>query len=232
VNEFGIATKRKTMPSAHPLFSALAQIRLLPALILDDVGLAKDVGQALKAGDLPCVEVTLRTPNALKVISALADDKEMWLGAGTVLNVDQAKAAMDAGATYLVSPGLNPRLAEFAQKQQIALIPGAVTGSEIMLALELGCPIVKFFPCESMGGLKAMQALAGPLPQIRFVPTGGVNAQNLGAYLEYPKIVAAGGSWMVAPNLLKNRDFKEITRLSQEARDLARQVKAPEMLEF
>jgi 2-dehydro-3-deoxyphosphogluconate aldolase / (4S)-4-hydroxy-2-oxoglutarate aldolase len=220
------------MPSASSLFTALADLRLLPALILDDVGLAKDVVHALKEGDLPCVEVTLRTPNALKVISELANDKKLWLGAGTVLTVDQAKAAVDAGAKYLVSPGINPKLAEYANKHQIPWIPGAVTGSEIMLALELGCPIVKFFPCESMGGLKSMQALAGPLPQIRFVPTGGVNAQNLSTYLQFPKIVAVGGSWMVAPNLLQNREFTEITRLSKEARALAIKAPRPEILDF
>lgn len=212
------------------LFQALAGIRLLPALILDDVGMAGDVAQALIAGDLPCIEVTLRTPNALKVIRALSDDKRLWLGAGTVLNVDHAKAALDAGARYLVSPGLNTKLAEFALAQNVALIPGAVTATEIMLALEWACPIVKFFPAETSGGLKAMQALVGPLPQVRFVPTGGVHAGNLGTYLAFPKVVAVGGSWMVAPNLLQARDFKAITRLSAEARMIAQAAPKPEVL--
>jgi 2-dehydro-3-deoxyphosphogluconate aldolase / (4S)-4-hydroxy-2-oxoglutarate aldolase len=204
-----------------PLIAALAKYRLLPALILDDVSLARDTATALKQGGLPILEVTLRTPNALRVMAALADDTELWLGAGTVLTIDQAKAARDAGARYLVSPGLNPKLAEFAIAQNLPLIPGAVTATEMMLALELGCPVVKFFPAEAMGGIKALQAITSPLPQIRFIPTGGVNTANLGAYLKLDKVLAVGGSWMVAPALLEARDFAAITRLTAEARAIS-----------
>lgn len=212
------------------LFQGLSEIRLLPALILDDVTLASDIAAALKAGNLPCIEVTLRTPNALKVIRALAADSSLWLGAGTVLNVDQAKAALDAGARYLVAPGLNTKVAEYALSQGVALIPGAVTATEIMQALEYSCPIVKFFPSESMGGVKAMQALAGPLPQARFVPTGGVHAQNLAVFLNMTKVVAVGGSWMVAPALIEARNFAEITRLAAEARAIAQAAPKPDPL--
>lgn len=204
-----------------PIIDALSQYRLLPALILDDVGMAKDVAAALKAGDLPILEVTLRTPNALRILAELAHDSTLWLGAGTVLNVDQAKAARDAGARYLVSPGMNIEVAEFAQTEDLPYIPGAVTATEMMLATDLGCPVVKFFPAEAMGGLKTLQALTSPLPDVRFIPTGGIHAANLGTYLAFDKILAVGGSWMLAAPLLKARNFAEITRLSKEARALA-----------
>jgi len=210
------------------LIPSLARYRLLPALILDDVGMAKDVASALIAGDLPILEVTLRTPNALSVLSELAHVEDLCLGAGTVLNVDQAKAALDAGARYLVAPGLNPQVAEFAHAQGIPLLPGAVTASEMMLALELGCPAVKFFPAEAMGGLPSLRALSGPLPQMRYVPTGGIHSGNLAAYLDNPKVIAVGGSWMLTPSLLKARDFSEITRLASEARKIAVHASSPE----
>ncbi len=203
------------------LIDALSTYRLLPALILDDVGMAKDVAGALKAGDLPVLEVTLRTPNALRVLAELAHDSTLWLGAGTVLNIDQAKAARDVGARYLVSPGMNMEVAEFAQAEDLPYIPGAVTATEMMLAMDLGCPVIKFFPAEAMGGLKTLQALTSPLPGLGFIPTGGINAANLTTYLSFNKVLAVGGSWMVAPHLLKARNFAEITRLSKEARALA-----------
>jgi 2-dehydro-3-deoxyphosphogluconate aldolase/(4S)-4-hydroxy-2-oxoglutarate aldolase len=215
------------MSSLANFYPVLAQYRILPALLCDDPSLAPDIAYALRTGGLPLLEVTLRSPNALALLQALSQNSDIWIGAGTVLNVDQAKAAMDAGARFLVSPGLSPTLAEFALAQDIALIPGAVTATEIMLAAELGCPLVKFFPSDALGGVKTIRSLAAPLPHIRFLPTGGIHAGNMEPFLNFPSIPAVGGSWLVSPSLLDQRKWSEMAEGISQAQALIRGIPLP-----
>ena len=181
--------------------SVLEQIRkigIIPVVVLDDSKNAKALGQALTEGGLPCAEVTFRTAAAKESIRILAQEyPDLLVGAGTVLTVEQAKRAIAAGAKFLVSPGLNPKIVDFCLQEGITITPGVQTPSEIETALGYGLDVVKFFPAEPAGGLKMIKAIAAPYTGIRFMPTGGIHAQNVRDYLAYDRILACGGSWMV-----------------------------------
>ena len=142
---------------------------------------------------------------------------EMMVGAGTVVNVEQAKRALDAGASFLVSPGISRPVVEFALENNLPVFPGPCTPSEVMIAMEYGLPLVKFFPAKQYGGLDTIKALAAPFPTMKFMPTGGINASNIQDFLAFDKIIACGGSWMVKDSLINAGDFAEITRLTKEA---------------
>ncbi len=206
-------------------FSSLSRFRILPALILEDAGIAAEVAGALKAGGLPVAEVTFRTAAAEASMKAIAADPDILLGAGTVLSPEQVDKAIDCGASYVVAPGLNRKVVERCQERGIPVLPGACTPTEFEAALELGITSVKFFPASAMGGPAALKAYASPYSQMRFVPTGGVSAQNLSEYLSLPNVMAVGGSWMCAPDLLKKRDFDGITRLTYAAVSQAQAAK-------
>lgn len=179
--------------------------KVIPVVVIKDVNDTIPTLKALKEGGINCAEITFRTACAAEAISlGTKEFPDMNIGAGTVINLAQAKKAVCAGAKFLVSPGLSVEVAKFAKKKNIPYFPGCVTPTEIMQAIELGIEIVKFFPANVYGGLKALKALAGPFPQLKFIPTGGVDLSNLAEFLEFDKIYAVGGSFMMKGDIVEN----------------------------
>jgi 2-dehydro-3-deoxyphosphogluconate aldolase / (4S)-4-hydroxy-2-oxoglutarate aldolase len=201
--------------------SAVAQTlerdRLLPVVVLDDVAAAVPLGHAISSGGLSSIEITMRTPAALGAIAALAREGELLVGAGTVLTPDQAAHAIDAGARFIVSPGVSATVVSYCLGAGVPVFPGVATATEIQAALELGVDVVKFFPADILGGLAAIKALAGPFGGVRFVPTGGVTPDNLSGYLRHPSVLAVGGSWMVTRSSIAAADWGTITALVSAA---------------
>jgi 2-dehydro-3-deoxyphosphogluconate aldolase/(4S)-4-hydroxy-2-oxoglutarate aldolase len=188
----------------------LARLRLVPVVVVDRVEDAWPLGQALKSGGLPCAEVTFRTAAAEDAIREMAKDPDLLVGAGTVV-------AVAAGASFVVSPGFSLAVVRRCQELGVPVLPGVATPSEVMMALDAGLEIVKYFPAEANGGVRALRAIGAPFTTMRFVPTGGITAANLADYLAVPSVVAVGGSWMVAPKLVAAGDFDEVSRLTAEA---------------
>lgn len=176
--------------------------RVVPVVVLEDAARADDLGAALVAGGLPVAEVTFRTPDAAAVLSRLAGRGDLLVGAGTVITAAQVDRAHDAGARYVVSPGLSAEVVRRCRELGLPVLPGVSTATEIIGALDLGVGTVKFFPAEACGGLPTVSALAAAFPQVRFVPTGGITAESAPTYLAHRAVAAVGGSWMVAPDLL------------------------------
>ena len=195
---------------------------IIPVLVVHDVAHARPLAEALVAGGLPVLEVTLRTPAALDVIAAMAEVEGGIPGAGTILTPDDVKRAVDAGAQFGVSPGATDKLLDAAEAAGLPMLPGAATASEAMALLERGYDMLKFFPAEASGGAPALKALAGPLPQIRFCPTGGVNTKNAESYLSLPNVVCAGGSWVAPDDKVGAGDWEAITELARAASLLGR----------
>ncbi len=195
---------------------------IVPVLVVEDVAHAKPLAEALVAGGLPALEVTLRTPAALDVIRAMAEVPGGMVGAGTLLTPADVKAAKEAGATFGVSPGATDTLLEACEAEGLPLLPGAASASEAMALLERGYNMLKFFPAEASGGAKFLGSLASPLPQINFCPTGGVNPQNATDYLALPNVVCAGGSWVAPGKLVKEGAWDQIEALASEAAKLPR----------
>ncbi|HEY5454089.1 MAG TPA: bifunctional 4-hydroxy-2-oxoglutarate aldolase/2-dehydro-3-deoxy-phosphogluconate aldolase [Acidothermaceae bacterium] len=191
----------------------LARERLLPVVVLDDAAQALALGAAVRAGGLSSMEVTLRTTDAEAAIRALAREGDVVVGAGTVLTRAQAERAIDAGATFVVSPGLSSAVISYCLEIGVPVFPGVATATEIMTALELGCRTLKFFPADVNGGTTAIKALAAPFADVRFVPTGGIGPQVLAEYLSNPAVLAVGGSWMVARALVASSNWAGITEL-------------------
>jgi 2-dehydro-3-deoxyphosphogluconate aldolase/(4S)-4-hydroxy-2-oxoglutarate aldolase len=205
------------------LFDALRAHRLAPVVAIRDADAATGLAQALVAGGLPLIEITLRTeaaPAALKRASAVSG---LAIAAGTVTTPDQVKLAVDAGARMIISPGLNTRVVEYCLAQNIPVVPGVCTPTEIETARNYGLKTLKFFPAEAYGGVKTLKALSEVYKDFNFVPTGGVNLQNLGDYLKLPTVMACGGSWMVPAAAIDARRFDEIQGL---VRDAVRLVKS------
>lgn len=200
------------------LFEQVAAKKIIPVVKLDRVSDAKPLGEALCKGGLPVAEVTFRTGAAEESIRIMRKEfPDMMVGAGTVLNVEQARRALDAGATFLVAPGFCRSVVEFAIDNHLPVFPGTCTPSEVMAAMEYNLPVVKFFPAVQYGGLGTIKALAAPFPSLKFMPTGGINASNVLEFLAFDKIIACGGSWMVKDSLINEGNFEEIARLTAEA---------------
>ncbi|MGH7129845.1 MAG: bifunctional 4-hydroxy-2-oxoglutarate aldolase/2-dehydro-3-deoxy-phosphogluconate aldolase [Planctomycetaceae bacterium] len=202
------------------ILTRIAELKLIPMVVMDKAEHAAAFGDALVAGGLPVAEITFRTSAAEPAIRALAQRGDLLVGAGTILSTEQADRAIDAGAQFLVAPGTNPRVVEHVLKRGVAMVPGALTPSEIELAMSLGVGTLKFFPAEAMGGVASLKALAGPYPDIRFVPTGGITPELLPNYLSLPSVVACGGSWLAPRELLAAGKFDAITRLVEQAKKL------------
>lgn len=202
----------------NPILEQLHLGGIVPVVVLDDAANAENLAKALLAGGLATMEVTFRTDAAEESIARITRTiPEMLVGAGTVLTVEQVKRAVGAGARYIVSPGLNKRVVEYCLAQNIPVTPGVATPSEIEEALGLGLTCVKFFPAEANGGLGYLKAIAAPYKQVQFIPTGGIDESNLLAYLKFAPVLACGGSWMVKADLLVNKRFDEVTRLTVQA---------------
>ncbi|MGO1383444.1 MAG: bifunctional 4-hydroxy-2-oxoglutarate aldolase/2-dehydro-3-deoxy-phosphogluconate aldolase [Arachnia sp.] len=201
--------------------SALAAARLVPVVVLDDAADADALAGALVDGGLPVAEVTFRTSAAEESIRVMAARGDILIGAGTVLTAKQVDVAVAAGASYVVSPGLSRAVVERCQEHGVLALPGAVTATEVQMALELGLTTVKFFPAGTSGGPAAISALAAPFVGVKFVPTGGVGPKNLGEYLAIPAVTAVGGSWMVPRDRVSAQDFAGIRDLTAAAVALA-----------
>ena len=208
------------------IFDQFHKIGIIPVLEIDSVERAKPLAESLLAGGLPLAEVTLRTEAALESIRRIRREvPQVLVGAGTVIHREQAEAACEAGAQFLVSPGMAEDVVLWAREHQTPILPGAVTPTEMMRGLDLGIELLKFFPAETMGGLSAIKAMSDPFPQLKFIPTGGIRLENAAQYLQNPKIHAVGGSWMARRQTIADGKFDEITRMAKEASNLIKQIR-------
>ena len=200
------------------MLKELYLIGLVPVIKIEDPADAVPLAKALIDGGLPAAEITFRTKCAAEAIKNITDTyPDMFVGAGTVLTTEQVDAALAAGSRFLVSPGLNPKVTAYALSKGATMLPGISNPSDIEAALELGLTTVKFFPAEAAGGLKMLKAMSAPYGQLRFMPTGGINADNLLDYLRFGKIIACGGSFMVKDDLVREKKWDEITALTKNA---------------
>lgn len=194
---------------------------IIPVLVINDAAHAQSLGESLVTNGLPVAEVTMRTPAALDSIRIMSQIDGLITGAGTVLTVDHAKAAIDAGASFLVSPGLNEAVISYAHSVNIPIIPGVVTATEIGKAIDLGLSLLKLFPAEAVGGANLLKAYTSVYPDIKFMPTGGVSLSNVNDYLQLSNVLACGGSWMAPAKLIDNQDWEQINQLVKDASKLS-----------
>jgi len=202
----------------NKVLERIGELGITPVVKIEKPEDALSLGRALLVGDLPIAEITFRTSAAEESIKILTKElPELLVGAGTVLTVEQAKKAVSAGAKFIVSPGFNPRVVDYCIENSIPVTPGINNPTQIEMALERGIEIVKFFPAEASGGLSLLKSMSAPYTNIKFIPTGGINQNNLCSYLSNDKVLACGGSWMVKLDLISSGNFDEITRLTREA---------------
>jgi len=194
------------------------RLRVIPLIVIDEPGRAGDLAGALVEGGLPCAEIAFRTAGACEALRRMAAaGPDVLVGAGTVLTRDQAAQARDAGARFVVSPGLSPKVVEYCLANALPVFPGVSTPTEIGAALDLGLSVLKFFPAEPLGGLAYLKAIAAPFTGVEFIPTGGISAANLAAYLAGPGVLACGGSWMAPQAWIQDGEFERVRREVQQA---------------
>jgi 2-dehydro-3-deoxyphosphogluconate aldolase / (4S)-4-hydroxy-2-oxoglutarate aldolase len=211
---------------AVDVVAELGRLGVVPVVEIDDAAAAVPLGQALLAGGLPCAEITFRTVAAPDAIAALRRGcPALLVAAGTILSVEDADAALGAGAAFLVTPGLDAAVIGHATDRGVPILPGVCTPTEIQAARAHGLRVVKLFPAEPVGGVDFVRAVSAPYRDVRFVPTGGISPANLAGYLALPQVIACGGSWMVRPELIAAGDFDEVTRLTRAAIGIARSVR-------
>ena len=200
------------------ILEKISRIGIVPVIKIDRIEDAEPLARALCEGGLPVAEVTFRTEHARQAMQIINEKfPEMILGAGTVLTTKQVDDAIEAGAKFIVSPGLNPEIVRYCQSKNIMILPGCANASDIEAALSFGLTTVKFFPAEPLGGLKMIKALAAPYVNVNFMPTGGIKENNICEYLAYDRIVACGGTWMIDSKLIANGEFDKIKELTQNA---------------
>ena len=205
----------------------ILKMGVVPVVVLNDAKDAAPLAKALCGGGLPCAEVTFRTDAAEESIRMMTTEyPEMFVGAGTVLTIDQVDRAVNAGAKFIVSPGFDPEIVDYCLEKNIPVFPGCITPSEVAQAVKRGLKIVKFFPAEQFGGVATIKAMAAPYVGLKFMPTGGVNAKNLESYLSCDKIIACGGSWMVKGDLVRDGKFDEIQKMTEEAVKLVADIRS------
>ena len=197
---------------------------VIPVLVINDVSTARPLAEALVAGGLPVLEVTLRTPAALDVIAEMAKVDGGVVGAGTLLTRADVEAAQRAGARFGVSPGSTPALLDACEEADLPLLPGAATATEAMMLLERGYTIQKFFPAEAAGGAKALKAIGAPIPQVSFCPTGGIGPSNASDYLSLANVICCGGSWVAPSDFVSTGEWRKIEELAREASRLPRSI--------
>lgn len=202
---------------------------VVPVVVLEDAKDALPLAKALTEGGLPCAEVTFRTDAAEESIRLIRREyPDMLVGAGTVLGIDQAECALEAGAKFIVSPGFDPQVVDDCLERDVPVFPGCITPSEVAQAVKRGMEVLKFFPAEQAGGLAMIKAMAAPYTMVKFMPTGGISEKNLKEYLECDKIICCGGSWMVKGSLIKNGEFGKIRKLVKEAVELVASIRGKE----
>lgn len=200
------------------------KLGVVPVVVLENEKDAVPLAEALVQGGLPCAEVTFRTEAAAKSIQLMAEAyPDMLVGAGTVLTTEQADLAVQSGAKFIVGPGFDPEVVDYCLKKEIPVFPGCITPSEVAQAVKRGLEVVKFFPAEPAGGLKYIRAIAAPYTMMKFMPTGGINPQNVREYLAYDRIAACGGSWMVKNTMIENNEFDRIEELVKEAVEIVKE---------
>lgn len=215
-----------SQPTLSTVLARIGAIGVVPVIVLRDAPQAVPLARALLEGGIGCIEITLRTAAGIEAIRRIAAEvPQMLVGAGTVLSLEQAEAAVEAGARFIVSPGFDDDIVGWCQARSIDVLPGAVTPTEITHARKQGVFVVKFFPADIYGGAAAIKALSGPFADVRFIPTSGVNAETLAAFLSVPAILACGGSWVAPRDLIDAGRYDEITRLAQAAADTVKQVR-------
>jgi len=208
------------------LLEKLGRLGVVPVVKIERAEDAVGLGRALLAGGLPCAEITFRTAAAEDAIRRISSSlPEIIVGAGTVLTVDQASKAVSAGARFIVSPGFNQKVVDWCLQNEIPVTPGVVTPTEIDMALDRGLNILKFFPAEAIGGIAVLKAISAPYGGVKFIPTGGINKNNLADYLALPSVHCCGGSWLVKANLISAGKFDEITQLTREAMSVVRRAR-------
>ncbi|MBO5665936.1 MAG: bifunctional 4-hydroxy-2-oxoglutarate aldolase/2-dehydro-3-deoxy-phosphogluconate aldolase [Firmicutes bacterium] len=208
------------------IIKKVSEIGIVPVIKLKDINDAVPLAEALIAGNMPAAEVTFRAEGADVVIAKMLEAyPDMMVGAGTVVNMEQAERAVKAGSKFVVSPGFDPEIVKYCLDQNVLPLPGCVTPSEIMQALKLGLKVVKFFPAAQYGGLATIKALSGPFAGLKFMPTGGISLDNLGEFIANKNIAACGGSFMVTDKLLDAKNWEEITRLAKEATDIVKKTR-------
>lgn len=210
----------------NQILEQFEKIGIIPVVVLDDAKDAAALGQALVNGGLPAAEVTFRTAAAEESIRLMAENcPDLLVGAGTVLTVENAKKAVEAGAKFIVSPGFNPKVVAWCIENNIPVTPGTQTPTEMEMAIEMGLDVVKFFPAEPAGGLKMIKAVAAPYTMLKFMPTGGLNENNVRDYLAYDRILACGGSWMVNKKMIANGEFDKIEELVRGAAAIVKEIR-------
>jgi len=208
------------------IFEQFSKIGIIPVVVLDNAKDAAPLAKVLCENGLPCAEVTFRTAAAEEAIKIMSSEfPDMLVGAGTVLTTEQADKAINAGAKFIVAPGLNPKIVQYCLDKSVPVTPGTQTPSEMERALELGLKVVKFFPAEPAGGLNMIKAVAAAYVDLKFMPTGGINAKNVRDYLGYNKIIACGGSWMVKKDLIAAGKWDEIGAMVREAADIVKEIR-------
>jgi 2-dehydro-3-deoxyphosphogluconate aldolase/(4S)-4-hydroxy-2-oxoglutarate aldolase len=208
------------------LLEKLGRLGVVPVVKIERAEDAFELGRALLAGGLPCAEITFRTAAAEEAIRRISSSlPEIIVGAGTVLKVDQASKAVSAGAQFIVAPGFNQKVVDWCLQNEIPVTPGVMTPTEIDMALDRGLNILKFFPAEAIGGIAVLKAISAPYGGVKFIPTGGINRNNLADYLALPSVHCCGGSWLVKANLISAGKFDEITELARDAMSVVRQVR-------
>ena len=208
------------------LLEKLGVLGVVPVVKIERAEDAVKLGRALLAGGLPCAEITFRTAAAEEAIRQIASNlPEVIVGAGTVLSVEQADRAVSAGARFIVSPGFSQKVVDWCLQNEIPVTPGVVTPTEIDMALDRGLNILKFFPAEAIGGIAVLKAISAPYGSVKFIPTGGINKNNLADYLALPSVHCCGGSWLVKASLISAGKFDEITQLTREAMSVVRRAR-------
>lgn len=204
----------------------ISSLGVVPVVVLEDAKDAAPLAKALVEGGLPCAEVTFRTDAAEESIRIMTSGyPDMFVGAGTVLTIEQVDRAVKAGAKFIVSPGFDPEIVDYCLDKEIPVFPGCITPSEVAQAVKRGLKVVKFFPAEQFGGVGTIKAMAAPYVGLKFMPTGGIHAKNLESYLSCDKIIACGGSWMVKGDLVKAGKFEEIRAMTEEAVKLVKEIR-------
>ena len=207
------------------LLDKIESLKIVPVIVMNEPHHADRLADVLISGGLPCAEITFRTDAAAGAIAAMSKRGGMLVGAGTILSVDQVKSAVDSGAQFIVSPGLNPKVVSYCIENGILITPGVCTPSDIEAALDFGLDVLKFFPAEAFGGLKTLKALSGPYRSVRFIPTGGVTIENLESYLSFSRVLACGGSWLAKTEEISKEKFDDIFIKVQKAVNLVMEMK-------
>lgn len=210
----------------NKVLEELGNYGVVPVVVINNVEDALPLAEALCKGGLKCAEVTFRTEAAEGAIKAMTDAyPDMLVGAGTVLTTEQVDRAIKAGAKFIVSPGFDPEIVDYCLENDIVVVPGCMTPSEVAQGVKRGLEVLKFFPAENAGGIGMLKAMSAPYTSVKFMPTGGISAKNLADYLTFSKIVCCGGSWMVKADLINNKEYDKITELTKEAVELVASIR-------